>query len=953
MPISLGQIVFGIGPDTTRLRTSISDITRFGQAVENAARAAAQGANNGADALMRQERAAISALQRVQRFQDQVRRSAAPANLVQGFDTLSTTGLDRFVARMTSGRLSAIQFQREMERLGVTMGNAQRIFNNWQSQSREGAMGTMAERLRQLSSAAVLVAGPLSGIATRISVLTTLTEHFNLTLAATVAGIAAGAYAFLKFSQSAIQVAKDFGKIETTLAAVSGSQAIAATQMKYLGDFANRAGVRIEDLGKSYSQMLAASKGTNLEGERTNKIFESITMAGSKLGLTNEEVEASLRAVQQMMSKGTVQAEELKGQLGDRIPGAVQVMADAVGVTTQKLFKLMEAGELSSSVLVKFADSLNKRYGINENTRIDTIIAAENRLRNARSLLIQQLDKVLGVSEAYKNTLNAITAAINGAQNSSRTLLPVLTGIAAALATGLASTAVITGMAAVAGGIRAITAAVASLNIAVAAGGAITALGALARLGVMIVGGLAGYYAMEKALKGTGSAAVAAGSNIDQYIEAQKTLKTTVRGTTEEMIRQQEALKLSTMADLTKAYSDMDRLSKQVDDFISRGASDKNALAMADRIGLTALIEKAREGEKILTMTGERIRALQDILARQTVEETRARNDPIKELTNRQTLAIKNARDTANELNAVYESMFKSPAAKEWAILQNDINKQIENFRDQLNRTEIPAAKVTELVDNYAAALRRVKEGEYALRTTTSYFQVIEGVFSRGLDQGLDAFTSAIFEGKDAMESLMDTAKYVAQDIFKTFMTLAALNPIKNMLFGTNYNTLGGSAGIGGLLGGLFSGSGGSGTSTLGYNPIAGAFNFAKGGVMTEYGSLPLNRYASGGVANSPQMAMFGEGRGPEAYVPLPDGRSIPVNMKGGGGGNAEIHIHESSGSKADVKATKGSNGQMRYDVYLRDMVKGIMMEDIAAGGEISNGMERQYGLNRTVGLSR
>jgi hypothetical protein len=52
---------------------------------------------------------------------------------------------------------------------------------------------------------------------------------------------------------------------------------------------------------------------------------------------------------------------------------------------------------------------------------------------------------------------------------------------------------------------------------------------------------------------------------------------------------------------------------------------------------------------------------------------------------------------------------------------------------------------------------------------------------------------------------------------------------------------------------------------------------------MTGNGPLPLKRYASGGIANSPQLAMFGEGSTPEAYVPLPDGRSIPVRMKGGG----------------------------------------------------------------------
>ncbi|WPZ36265.1 hypothetical protein T8K17_08955 [Thalassobaculum sp. OXR-137] len=54
---------------------------------------------------------------------------------------------------------------------------------------------------------------------------------------------------------------------------------------------------------------------------------------------------------------------------------------------------------------------------------------------------------------------------------------------------------------------------------------------------------------------------------------------------------------------------------------------------------------------------------------------------------------------------------------------------------------------------------------------------------------------------------------------------------------------------------------------------------FAQGGIMTESGPLPLARYAAGGVADSPQLALFGEGRLPEAFVPLPDGRSIPVTI--------------------------------------------------------------------------
>lgn len=65
---------------------------------------------------------------------------------------------------------------------------------------------------------------------------------------------------------------------------------------------------------------------------------------------------------------------------------------------------------------------------------------------------------------------------------------------------------------------------------------------------------------------------------------------------------------------------------------------------------------------------------------------------------------------------------------------------------------------------------------------------------------------------------------------------------------------------------------------------IGTLFSFAEGGIMTPAGPLPLRKYATGGIADSPQLALYGEGSMNEAIVPLPDGRAIPVKMKGGGG---------------------------------------------------------------------
>ena len=71
-----------------------------------------------------------------------------------------------------------------------------------------------------------------------------------------------------------------------------------------------------------------------------------------------------------------------------------------------------------------------------------------------------------------------------------------------------------------------------------------------------------------------------------------------------------------------------------------------------------------------------------------------------------------------------------------------------------------------------------------------------------------------------------------------------------------------------------------TGSSPLTYDPFAQPVAAAAGGVMTPHGPVQLKHYQTGGVAYGPQMALYGEGSRPEAYVPLPDGRRIPVNIQ-------------------------------------------------------------------------
>jgi hypothetical protein len=110
----------------------------------------------------------------------------------------------------------------------------------------------------------------------------------------------------------------------------------------------------------------------------------------------------------------------------------------------------------------------------------------------------------------------------------------------------------------------------------------------------------------------------------------------------------------------------------------------------------------------------------------------------------------------------------------------------------------------------------------------------------------------------------------------------AAAAQLGKILFGDMDKT----GNLGGWFGKIFGASSTpSASSALDFSSIFDTGLFANGGIMTSAGRLPLNTYAGGGVANRPQLAMFGEGRTPEAYVPLPDGRRIPVAMQGGNNG--------------------------------------------------------------------
>ena len=182
--------------------------------------------------------------------------------------------------------------------------------------------------------------------------------------AASAFRVAIGSITLGTFTQSVFRAGDALEQFKITMEVASGSVKAAQSDLEFIDDMATRLGTSLTASRDAFSKFAVSAQIAGVESGQTRDIFESVSTAMAVLGRGTEDQRLAFLALEQMMSKGVISAEELRRQLGERLPGAVNLMARAVGVSTQELQKMLKAGELvSSEVLPKFADELNRVFG--------------------------------------------------------------------------------------------------------------------------------------------------------------------------------------------------------------------------------------------------------------------------------------------------------------------------------------------------------------------------------------------------------------------------------------------------------------------------------------------------------------------------------------------------------------------------------------------------------------
>ncbi|AGG57825.1 hypothetical protein VPBG_00053 [Vibrio phage helene 12B3] len=213
------------------------------------------------------------------------------------------------------------------------------------------------------------------------------------------------------------QTGQNLEAVRNTMLTVSEDAQAAGENLEFVKEQSMRLGVGFKESAKQYAKMVAA-QGEMSDDDLRNS-FLGLAEMSTVLGLSADESGRAFTALTQIMSKGQVMAEELKGQLGEVMPNALQVMAKAAkdaGLETdgsvKALMKLMENGEvMAKDVMPHFARRMRETAAVGLDKAMDSNRVAMNRMLNTMQIAADNVF-INGWAEGLTELFNTVAEVI-------------------------------------------------------------------------------------------------------------------------------------------------------------------------------------------------------------------------------------------------------------------------------------------------------------------------------------------------------------------------------------------------------------------------------------------------------------------------------------------------------------------------------------------------------------
>jgi lambda family phage tail tape measure protein len=222
---------------------------------------------------------------------------------------------------------------------------------------------------------------------------------------------------------STAEYAAEVSKLNIALKGVTGTSNEYARAQQAIKSISQDFNVPILDATQSFTRLSASVKGAGGNIKDANLVFRNVTAAIKATGGSTADTQSALLAMSQVFSKGKVSAEELSGQLGERLPGAVALFAKSTGRTLPQLQKDLEQGTVGLNDLMKFVAALGPEYAETAQKMANSTDEAGARMENAlkkMQLAFGEFFKPVGagIQDLITKFANLTTAAIESSRRS-------------------------------------------------------------------------------------------------------------------------------------------------------------------------------------------------------------------------------------------------------------------------------------------------------------------------------------------------------------------------------------------------------------------------------------------------------------------------------------------------------------------------------------------------------
>tara|TARA_S200000501_G_scaffold110296_1_gene103619 strand:- start:2737 stop:5022 length:2286 start_codon:yes stop_codon:yes gene_type:complete len=234
------------------------------------------------------------------------------------------------------------------------------------------------------------------------------------------AGIGAGVTAIAgatQFAGESASYAAEIQKLQIALKGVTKNQADFTKGLNVISTTSRKLNVPIAASTRQFTTLSASVLGAGGTIEDAEEVFTGVSNAIKATGGNAEDVQSAIRAMSQIFGKGKVSAEELQGQLGERLAGAVVKFAEANGSSLQKLQKDLRDGTVGLGQIMNFAKKLNLDFSKIAEEVSDSSADAGQRLKTSMDRLKLAVGTILQpigaeFQKVFGEIVDAITFAI-------------------------------------------------------------------------------------------------------------------------------------------------------------------------------------------------------------------------------------------------------------------------------------------------------------------------------------------------------------------------------------------------------------------------------------------------------------------------------------------------------------------------------------------------------------